>query len=160
VVKGGEKKGQNFLLCIFFWTADRSELEYGGDGRICGHISVSCHPAVCDSPNIALPCFVTAASRGSSFQVNLLTYLPSIMYYLITIAKTYPLWKLPSNLLHLKKCDTTRTQGFKFWKNLAQNCTKRMSHEFLNVRTRPEVLSKKNLTTLIYTCTVFLFFWV
>jgi hypothetical protein len=54
--------------------------------------------------------------------------------------------------LNLKKCDRTRTKGFKFWKNWLKPVLQELSHKFLNVRIGLEVLSKrKNRTTPVYT---------
>jgi len=55
-------------------------------------------------------------------------------------------------VFEFEKYDKTIIERFKFWKNLAQTHTKEPSHRFLNVRTEPEILSKrKNLTTLVQT---------
>jgi hypothetical protein len=54
--------------------------------------------------------------------------------------------------LNLKKCDRTRTKGFKFLKNWVKLVLKESSHKFLNVRMGLEVLSKwKNQTTPVDT---------
>jgi hypothetical protein len=45
--------------------------------------------------------------------------------------------------LNLKKCDRTKIEGFKFWKNWLKLILKELSHKFFNVRIVLEVLSKK-----------------